>query len=72
VPNEQIIGHDAGDQIVAMLLGVAEEIEVADVEEVESAPERSRRESWLSPLFKHCEETYARDRCQTFRFLLLN
>jgi hypothetical protein len=55
-----------------MLLGVAEEIEVADVEEVESAPERSRRESWLSPLFKHCEETYARDRCQTFRFLLLN
>jgi hypothetical protein len=53
VPNEQIIGHDAGDQIVAMLLGVAEEIEVADVEEVESAPERSRCESWLSLLFSN-------------------
>jgi hypothetical protein len=36
VSNEHIVGHDAGDQIVAMLLGAAEEIEMADVEEVES------------------------------------
>ena len=37
MPNEYIVGHDAGDQIIAVLLSATEEIEVADMEKVEGA-----------------------------------